>query len=81
MKKKSCKTCDWKLDNGRELPILNKDIEQDVKLAKEYCEDHTFIYGSDCEPKWCGECGYLDKYIVTISEKSKENPNFDKKRK
>jgi hypothetical protein len=80
MIKKSCKTCDWKLDSGRELPILNKDIDEDVKLAKEYCENHTFIYGSDCEPTWCEECGHLDKYVVTISEKSKENPNFDKKR-
>ena len=33
MKKKSCKTCDWKLDNGRKLPILHKDIKKDVKLA------------------------------------------------
>jgi hypothetical protein len=80
MKKKSCNTCDWKFDNGRELPILHKDIEEDVKLAKEYCENHTFVYGNECEPIWCEECGYLDKYIVTISENSKENPKFDKRK-
>ena len=80
MKKKICKTCDWRFDNGRELSILNKNIEQDVKLAKEYCENHTFIYGSDCEPIWCEECGYLDKYVATISENSKENPKFDKRK-
>ena len=80
MKKKSCNTCDWKLDNGRELPILHKDIEEDVKLAKEYCENHTFVYGNECEPTWCEECGHLDKYIVTISENSKENPKFDKRK-
>ena len=80
MKKKSCNTCDWKLESGRELPTLHKDIEQDVKLAKEYCENHTFVYGNECEPIWCKECGYLDKYIVTISENSKENPKFDKRK-
>tara|TARA_R100000008_G_scaffold60596_1_gene38077 strand:- start:82 stop:324 length:243 start_codon:yes stop_codon:yes gene_type:complete len=80
MKKKSCKTCDWKLDNGRKLPILHKDIKKDVKLAKEYCENHTFVYGNECEPIWCKECGHLDKYVVTISENSKENPKFDKRK-
>ena len=71
MKKKICKTCDWRFDNGRELSILNKNIEQDVKLAKEYCEDHTFIYGSDCEPIWCEECGHLKIYQVTLTDRSK----------
>ena len=80
MKKKSCNTCDWKLESGRELPTLHKDIEQDVKLAKEYCENHSFVYGNECEPIWCEECGYLDKYKVTISENSKENPRFDKRK-
>ena len=80
MKKKICKTCDWRFDNGRELSILNKNIEQDVKLAKEYCEDHTFTYGSDCKPIWCVECGHLDKYIVTINENTKDNPKFDKRK-
>ena len=80
MKKKSCKTCDWKIDNSRELPILHKDIEQDVKLAKEYCDDHTFTYGNECKPIWCKECGYLDMYLVKVSENSKENPKFDKRK-
>ena len=80
MKKKSCNTCDWKLDNGRELPILHKDIEEDVKLAKEYCKNHTFIYGNECEAIWCEECGHLDKYIAIVSENSKENPKFDKRK-
>ena len=80
MIKKSCKTCDWRFDNGRELSILNKNIEQDVKLAKEYCKEHKFIYGNECKPIWCEECGHLDKYVVTISENSKENPKFDKRK-
>ena len=80
MRKKICKTCDWRFDNDRELPILHKDIEQDVRLAKEYCEDHTHTYGHECEPTWCEECGHLDKYIVIVSENSKKEPNFDKRK-
>ena len=71
MKKKSCKTCDWRLDNGRKFPIFHKDNEQDVKLVEEYCEEHTFIYGSDCEPIWCEECGHLKIYQVTKTDRSK----------
>ena len=59
---------------------LHKKNKKDIKLTKEYCEDHERIYGSKCTPKWCKECGYLDKYIVTISENSKENPKFDKRK-
>jgi len=70
MKKKSCNTCDWKLDNGRELPILHKDIEQDVKLAKEYCE-RTANHNQTMKPIWRKCCGTLDHYKVTI-KKSKD---------
>ena len=55
-------------------------MEEDVKLAKEYCENHAFVYGNECEPIWCEECGHLDKYLVTITETSKENPKFDKRK-
>ena len=79
MKKKSCKTCGWKFDNGRELPILHKDNEEDVRLANEYCKEHTFIYGHECESIWCKECGHLDTYLATVSENSKE-PKFDKRK-
>jgi predicted Zn-ribbon and HTH transcriptional regulator len=79
MKKKSCKTCGWKFDNGRELPILHKDNEEDVRLANEYCKEHTFIYGHECEPIWCEKCGHLDMYLATVSENSKE-PKFDKRK-
>jgi len=80
MKKKICKTCGWRFDNDRELSVLHKENKSDNRLAKEYCEEHTFIYGHECEPQWCEECGHLDIYLVSISETTKENPNFEKKR-
>ena len=80
MKKKICKTCDWRLDSGREFPIFHKDNERDVELAQEYCKDHTSTYGGECEPLWCEECGHLTIYQVKITETSKENPNFDNRK-
>jgi predicted Zn-ribbon and HTH transcriptional regulator len=79
MKKKICKTCGWKFDNDREIPILNKNIKDDVRLTKEFCKNHKYVYGDECEPIWCEECGHLDKYLVTISKNSKE-PKFDKRK-
>ena len=80
MRKKICKTCDWRFNPNEEIPILHQDNENHVKMAKEYCEDHTSAYGDECNPLWCDECGHLTKYQVIIGENSKENPNFDKRK-
>tara|TARA_R110002051_G_C8643027_1_gene486443 strand:- start:199 stop:441 length:243 start_codon:yes stop_codon:yes gene_type:complete len=80
MKKKSCNTCNWRFDVGRPFPIFHQDNENDVEMAGEYCESHTFTYGDECEPLWCEECKHLTKYQVTIGETSKENPSFDKRK-
>ena len=35
--------------------------------TKEYCKDHETRYGDHkCKPSWCGDCGFLVKYIVKI---------------
>ena len=83
MSKKYCKICDWELDEWEaKHPSLNKKNIKDVKLANEYCEKHTTIYGSDCKPVWCRSCKYLKIYQITVTEKSRRmTPNFDKKRK
>ena len=82
-KKTYCKSCDWELDEWEaKHPSLNKKNIKDVKLANEYCEKHTTIYGSDCKPVWCRSCKYLKIYQITVTEKSRRmTPNFDKKRK
>ena len=84
MKKKDyCDTCDWELDDyEKESPSLHKKNKRDRELTKEYCEDHKRIYGSKCKPIWCEECGYLDIYQVTITDKSRKmTPKFDRKKK
>jgi hypothetical protein len=81
--KTECKSCDWQLDDWEEKhPTFHKDTDIDVKRANDYCEKHTFIYGDECEPIWCKECGHLKIYEITVTEKSRNiTPNFDKKRK
>ena len=49
----------WEYNKGINL------TEEDVKLAKEYCENHTFVYGNECEPIWCKECNHLKLYEET----------------
>ena len=70
--KKWCADCGWELDKfEKENPSMHKDNPNDVRLAKDYCEEHTITYGSDCEPIWCGECGHLKIYQVTLTDRSK----------
>ena len=80
MKKKICKTCDWRLEVDDKNQIFHQDNENDVKMAKEYCKDHTSTYGDECNPLWCEECGHLTKYQVITGENSKANPKFDKRK-
>ena len=67
-KKKYCKSCDWELcEWEKEYPTFHKDIEFDVKRAKDYCEEHELTYSNHkCKPCWCGDCGYLTKYEIEV---------------
>ena len=82
-KKTYCNTCDWELDKFEsEHPSLHKKNEIDLKLTKEYCEDHERIYGSLCTPKWCEECGHLRIYEIIVTEKSRKmTPKFDRRKR
>ena len=36
--------------------------------VKDYCESHEATYSDHkCKPCWCGDCGYLRKYEITIN--------------
>ena len=36
-------------------------------MAKEYWKEHETSHSeSTCKPHWCGDCGYLIKYVVEI---------------
>ena len=40
--------------------------------TKEYCENHERTYSDHtCKPCWCGDCGYLTKYEITIDWEKK----------
>ena len=71
-KKKLCKTCNQDITSLKKRYVMRYDNKSDQKLAKNYCKDHE-ISNSDhkCKPDWCGDCGFLIKYEISI--------NFDKK--
>ena len=44
-----------------------------VEFVKDYCKKHEEKYIEDkCKPHWCGDCGYLQKYVVNITHDKKE---------
>jgi len=65
-----CLDCDWEEDEWRiEHPALNKNNRIDVKMVKEYCNDHLRLYSHEsCKPVWCSGCGNLEKYTVVVGK-------------
>ena len=38
-------------------------------MAKEHCDDHEDKYmNHKCRPHWCGDCGFLIKYEITLTD-------------
>ena len=72
-KTKYCKTCGQDiLENERRNGFMYKDTYHQLR-AKEYCEDHENTYSEHkCKPNWCGDCGYLTKYDITVDWDKKE---------
>ena len=55
---------------------LNFHNDYDKLLAKDYCENHNDRYvGHKCKPHWCGDCGFLIKYVVEIDH---SKANYDR---
>ena len=68
-KSKICKTCyqDILANEKRDIYMF-KDTYHQLR-AKEYCKDHEFAYTNHkCKPFWCGDCGYLIQYEITVKE-------------
>ena len=66
-KTKICKTCgqDILANEMRDMYMFNDTYHQ--LQVKDYCKDHEAIYSDHkCKPSWCGDCGYLSKYEITI---------------
>tara|TARA_Y100000034_G_scaffold16835_1_gene18177 strand:+ start:71 stop:451 length:381 start_codon:yes stop_codon:yes gene_type:complete len=69
---KYCKTCGEDiLENERRDMFMFQDTYHQLQ-AKDYCEDHERLHSEHtCKPSWCGDCGYLTKYEITIDWKKK----------
>ena len=69
-KSKICNECGEDILENKEEDSLHKDNKYYVMLAEDYCEEHEFRYSRHkCEVEWCGSCGYLKKYWITLVDK------------
>ena len=70
---KYCKTCGQDiLENERRNGFMFKDTYHQLR-AKDHCEDHESVHSEHkCKPNWCGDCGYLINYEITIDWDKKE---------
>ena len=70
----------WDMEDLDDAP-LNKKNKKDVKMAREYCDQHEQYHGDDtCEPIWDKDTGELDIYEVIIHPTKKAKLDFVKKR-
>ena len=70
----------WDMEEFDDYSVLNNKNPRDVEMAREYCDEHEFLYKNHtCEPTW-EKNGDLDKYIVTLHENQKVRDAFVKKR-
>ena len=69
---KFCKTCGEDIfENERREGLMFKDTYHQLN-AKEYCKDHEQRYSEHkCKPNWCGDCGYLTRYEITVDWEKK----------
>ena len=59
---------------------LNNKNERDVKMAREYCDEHESFYNCHtCEPTW-EKGGDLDRYMIELHENQRVRDAFIKKR-
>tara|TARA_Y100000310_G_scaffold234772_1_gene237795 strand:- start:644 stop:1009 length:366 start_codon:yes stop_codon:yes gene_type:complete len=69
---KICKTCGEDIISNENRNVYRyMDVYAQLQ-AKEYCKDHEAKYSDHkCKPHWCGDCGFLTKYEITINFKKK----------
>jgi len=64
---KSCKTCYRDIIENENRDMLRFTNTYHQLSAKNYCKTHETSHSDHkCKPHWCGDCGFLIKYIVTI---------------
>jgi|TARA_Y100000034_G_scaffold102399_1_gene127241 hypothetical protein len=72
----------WDLeDSDFDYSELNKKNKDDVRMVKEYCEDHERMYsGTKCKPIWNSD-GTLDIYEITLIDKNEKKTKKKKTKK
>ena len=69
---KSCNTCHRNIIENENRDMLRFTNTYHQLSAKNYCKEHGTSHNDHkCKPHWCGDCGFLLNYEISI--------NFDKK--
>ena len=69
----------WDMEDFVDKP-LNKKNKKDVRMAREYCDEHERMYSdTTCEPTW-KRGGDLDIYVVTLHKNKTAKLKFIKER-
>ena len=69
---KICKTCGEDIIQNEDREVLRFTNTYHQLSAINYCKEHVIKSSNHkCKPSWCGECGFLMKYEISI--------NFNKK--
>tara|TARA_R110000796_G_scaffold165121_1_gene281931 strand:- start:4576 stop:4812 length:237 start_codon:yes stop_codon:yes gene_type:complete len=68
-KNKHCKTCGKDIISNEDRDSLRFTNDWQQVMAKSQCDDHEKRYSNHkCRPHWCGDCGFLIKYEITLTE-------------
>ena len=71
----------WDMEEFDDYSVLNNKNPRDVEMAREYCDEHEFLYGNQtCEPVWDEVTGELKIYEIIVHQKKKDKLAFVKKR-
>ena len=69
---KTCNTCYRDIIENENRDMLRFTNAYHQLSAKNYCDEHEASHSNHkCKPHWCGDCGFLLSYKISI--------NYDKK--
>ena len=70
----------WDMEDFDDTP-LNKKNKEDIRMTREYCDEHEAYYGDQtCEPIWDEKTGELKIYEVIVHPNKMAKRKFIKKR-
>ena len=70
----------WDMEDIDDAP-LNKKNKEDLRMTREYCDEHEFFYSDQsCEPIWDEKTGDLKIYEITLHDNKKAKRKFVKER-